>query len=56
MSNKSQSQQYAARAEEAQEQADKAKDPKAEEAWRRIAARYRDLAMIAQYTERKRRR
>ena len=55
MTQKSQFDEYMARAEEAQAQAEKAKSTKAEEAWRRIAASYRDLAMAAQYTGRKRR-
>jgi aspartate/tyrosine/aromatic aminotransferase len=34
---------YMARAQEAQDQADKTKDPRIEETWRRIASNYRDL-------------
>jgi hypothetical protein len=56
MSNESQFNEYMAKAEDAQAQADKAKIPKAEEAWRQIAAKYRDLAMIAQHADRTRRR
>lgn len=55
MTTKSQFDEYMAKAEEAQQQAEKAKDQKAEEAWRWIAANYRDLAMMAQYSARKRR-
>ena len=47
--------QYMAKAQEAQERADKAKNAKAEEAWLKIAAQYRDLAMMAQAATRKRR-
>jgi hypothetical protein len=55
MTGKTRFDQYMAKAQEAQEQAEKARDPKSEEAWRRIAANYRDLAMIAQHSNRKRR-
>lgn len=51
----SQFDEYMAKAEDAQQQAERAKDPKAEEAWRRIAANYRNLAVMAQYADRKRR-
>ncbi len=53
MTGKSQFDDYMKKAEEAQQQAEKAKDAKAEEAWRQIAASYRDLAMAAQYRGRK---
>jgi hypothetical protein len=47
--------QYMAKGEQAQEQADKTSDPKTRETWRRIAANYRDLAMMAQFASRKQR-
>jgi hypothetical protein len=52
MPNRSKYDQFVARADEAQKQADKAKDPEVEAHWRRIAANYRDLAMMAQYANR----
>ena len=55
MTSKNQHDQYVAKAEEARAHADKTKDPKIEHAWRQIAARYHDLAMMAQYSGRKRR-
>ena len=56
MTNKSKYDEYVVRAEEAQKQADKATEPQVQEHWRRIAASYRDLAMMAQYANRPRRR
>jgi hypothetical protein len=47
---------YMARAQEAQDQADKTKDPRIEETWRRIASNYRDLAVVAKYSDWKQRR
>jgi hypothetical protein len=52
--SKSKFDEYVAKAQEAQEQAEKAKDREVEQTWRRIAANYRDLAMMAQYAKRKR--
>jgi len=46
--------QYLAQAEEAEKKAEKAKAGKAQDFWRRIAANYRDLAMMAQAARRKR--
>lgn len=56
MTSKSRFEEYMAKAEDAQAQAEKAKDPKAEEAWRRVAASYRDLAMMEQYAARRRKK
>ena len=52
MTNKSKYDEYVVRADAAQTQADKATNPKEEERWRRIAASYRDLAVMAQYANR----
>ena len=54
MTNKCKYDEYVARADEAEKQAEKATDPKAEQRWRRLAASYRDLAMMAQYASRPR--
>ena len=47
MASKTQFDEYMAKAEDAQQQAEKAKNQQAQEAWRRIADNYRDLATIA---------
>jgi len=52
MTPKSKYDEYVARADEAQKKADKAANPEIATHWRRIAASYRDLAMMAQYASR----
>jgi hypothetical protein len=47
---------FVAKADDADRQADQAKKPAVQEAWRRIAANYRDLAMMEQAARRKRRK
>ena len=39
---------YVAKAKEAEEQADKATDERTRHAWRKVAAGYRDLAIMAE--------
>jgi len=55
VSKKSQFDDYVRKADDAQQRAERAKDPKVAEAWRHIAAQYRDLAVMAQFAMRKRR-